>query len=233
MRRFSNKLSYKFRIFNIGGKIIFFVLFFSLIVFLYIYNVNIKPLLNELGASRASYIGQNVINKSVENVFSKNDAISNDILNIEKDSNGKITAVIPDLNEMNRLKAKIAVEISEQMKKTQNSKITVPLGNITGNPYLSNIGPRIAFNLVPYGKTQIDFKTSFTEAGINQIRHEISVQVTLTVSLLIAKKQTATTAISTTIPVCETIVIGDVPESYTNFVTDEQHHRDDAVNMLD
>ncbi len=232
-RRISNKLSYKLRILNIGGKILLSAALIFIIFCLYSYNMNIKPVLYELGASRAASVGQNVINSAVETVFSKNDALGNDILNIEKDSQGKITAVIPDLQEMNRLKAKIAMEINEQMKKTTNSKISIPIGSLTGVPYLSNLGPRITFNLIPYGKTHIDFKTSFTQAGINQTRHEISVNVQLTTALLIANKQTSSTKIETTVPVSETVVIGDVPQSYTNFLTDEEHHRDDAVNMLD
>ena len=134
---------------------------------------------------------------------------------------------------MNKLKAKIAIEINEQMKKTTNLRISIPIGSLTGIPYLSNLGPRVNFNLIPYGKTQIDFKTSFTQAGINQTSHEVNVNVKLTTALLIANTQTASTKIETKVPVSETVVIGDVPQSYTNFVTDEEHHREDAVNMLD
>lgn len=232
-RRMSNRLSYKMRIFNVGGKILFLAILIFIIFCLYSYNMNIKPILYELGTSRAASVGQNVINTAIENVLSKNDALENDILNIEKDSQGKITAVIPDLKEMNKLKAKIAIEINEQMKKTTNSRISIPIGSLTGIPYLSNLGPRVNFNLIPYGKTQIDFKTSFTQAGINQTRHEVTVNVKLSTALLIANKQTTSTKIETTVPVSETVVIGDVPQSYTNFVTDEEHHREDAVNMLD
>ncbi len=221
------------RIFNVGGKILFLTILIFVIFCLYSYNMNIKPILYELGTSRAASVGQNVINTAIENVLSKNDALENDILNIEKDSQGKITAVIPDLKEMNKLKAKIAIEINEQMKKTTNSRISIPIGSLTGIPYLSNLGPRVNFNLIPYGKTQIDFKTSFTQAGINQTRHEVTVNVKLSTALLIANKQTTSTKIETTVPVSETVVIGDVPQSYTNFVTDEEHHREDAVNMLD
>lgn len=221
------------RIFNVGGKILFLAILIFIIFCLYSYNMNIKPILYELGTSRAASVGQNVINTAIENVLSKNDALENDILNIEKDSQGKITAVIPDLKEMNKLKAKIAIEINEQMKKTTNSRISIPIGSLTGIPYLSNLGPRVNFNLIPYGKTQIDFKTSFTQAGINQTRHEVTVNVKLSTALLIANKQTTSTKIETTVPVSETVVIGDVPQSYTNFVTDEEHHREDAVNMLD
>jgi len=233
LRRITNKLSYKMKILNIGGKIIFILIFSFLIFFLYSYNVNIKPVLYELGASRASSVGQNVINNAVENVFSKNDALSNDILKIEKDSQGKITAVMPDLKEMNRLKAKIAIAIDDEMKKTDNSRISIPIGSLTGIPYFSNLGPRVSFNLMPYGKTQIDFKTSFTQAGINQTRHEVSVSIKLTTALLIANRQTTSTKVETTIPVSETVVVGDVPQSYTNFLTDDENERDDAVNMLD
>ena len=87
--------------------------------------------------------------------------------------------------------------------------------------------------MIPFGKIHVDFETRFMEAGINQTRHEINVTVALDVALLMSNRQTTTAKIETTVPVSETVIVGDVPDSYTNFITDEQHARDDAVNMLD
>ncbi len=233
LRRIANKVTYRMQILNAGGKILL-IFFLSAVIFcLYSYNTNIKPVLYELGSSRASLVGQNVINNAIENVFSKNDALSNDILSIKTDSQGKITAVIPDLKEINNLKAKIAIEINKEFEKNDNSRISIPIGTLTGIPYLSNLGPRITFNLKPYGKAQIDFKTIFTQAGINQTKHEISVNVKLTTALLVANKQTTSAKVETTVPVSETLVVGDVPQNYTYFLTDDNNKRDDAVNMLD
>ena len=65
----------------------------------------------------------------------------------------------------------------------------------------------------------------------NGLRQKIEIE--LNVSLLIGEKQTTSTKITTSIPVAETIIIGEVPDTYTNFVTDDENKRDDAVNMLD
>ena len=63
------------RIFNVGGKILFLAILIFIIFCLYSYNMNIKPILYELGTSRAASVGQNVINTAIENVLSKNDAL--------------------------------------------------------------------------------------------------------------------------------------------------------------
>ena len=233
LRRFSDKFSYRLYITRFWGKIFLLILFLFFLYAFFMYNNNLKPVLTKLGSSKASMLGQSVVNKTVEDIFSEFDAKSLDIIKIEKDSNGKISAVIPDISLMNSLKAQISSQISDNLSKETNSVIYVPLGTASGIPYFSGLGPKIKFNMIPYGKIHVDFETRFMEAGINQTRHEINVTVALDVALLMSNRQTTTAKIETTVPVSETVIVGDVPDSYTNFITDEQHARDDAVNMLD
>lgn len=233
LRRFSDKFSYHLYITRFWGKIFLLLLLFLLLYAFFMYNTNLKPVLNQLGSSKASRIGQNVVNKTIEEIFSQFDAKSLDIIKIEKDSQGKIAAIIPDITLMNSLKAQISSRINDNLSKESNSVISVPLGTASGITYFSGLGPRIKFSMMPYGKIHVDFKTQFMEAGINQTRHEISVSVSLDVALMLSNRQTATAKIETTVPVSETVIVGDVPDSYTNFVTDEENVREDAVNMLD
>lgn len=232
-RRFCEKTAYSFYITKFKIKIFTFLFVALLGYVFFMYNSNLKPVLNQLGSSSASKIGQNVVNETVEEIFSDTDAKSLDMIKIEKDERGKISAVIPDITLMNSLKAQISSQINENLSKKTNSVISVPLGTASGISYLSGLGPKIKFNMLPYGKIHVDFKTNFKQAGINQTKHEISVSVSLDIALLLSNRQTATAKINTTIPVSETVIVGDVPESYTNFVTDDENARDDAVNMLD
>lgn len=232
-RRFLSKTAYRSYISGFKIKIFLFTLFGLLMYAFFMYNSNLKPVLNQLGSSGASKIGQNVVNETIEEIFADTDAKSLDIIKIEKDENGKIAAVIPDIALMNSLKAQISSRINENLSKRQNSVISVPLGTASGISYLSGLGPKIKFNMLPYGKIHVDFTTDFKQAGINQTKHEINVSVSLDVALLLSNRQTATAKIKTTVPVSETVIVGEVPESYTNFVTDDENARDDAVNMLD
>ena len=58
-----------------------------------------------------------------------------------------------------------------------------------------------------------DFKSEFVSAGINQVRHRIYLEVLTNVSVvapLITKEMSVTTNIS----IAETILVGDVPDSF-------------------
>ena len=233
LRRASNKIGYKMTERKTGIKAIFLFFLLLLVLLVYTYNFVFVPILSQLGSARASQVGQYVVNQAINEVIDKNGSMTGNLLKIEKDNDGKIAAVSPDMNVMNALKSEIAITISKKLNETANSKIKVPLGNITGITLLSNMGPRITFNMIPYGRTEVDFNTTFTEAGINQTRHHVDVKVNLSVSLLLASKAMSSVKIETSMPVSETIIVGDVPSSYTHLDTKEEQAREDVLNILE
>ena len=232
-RRASGRIGYKMKSKKTGGKLFFGFFCTLLLAVAYTYNFVFLPVISQLGIARASQLGQYVVNQAINEVIDGNEKTKSSLLMIEKDNEGKITAVSPDIALMNTLKSEIAITVSRKINETTNSKVRVPLGNITGITLLSNIGPRIVFNLVPYGKTDVDFETTFTEAGINQTRHRVDVKVNLNVALLLANRQISSIKIETAVPISETIIVGDVPSSYTNLETKEDEVRDDVLNILE
>lgn len=232
-RRASNKIGYQMDNKNTGSKLILIIFIVILILVAYTYNFIFVPILSQLGNARASQVGQYVVNQAINEVISNNDKAKTNLITTEKDNDGKITAVSPDVSLMNSLKSEIAITVSRKINETTNSKIKVPIGNISGISLLSNVGPKITFNLVPYGRTDVDFVTTFSEAGINQTRHRVDVKVVLNVALLLANKAISSTKIETTVPISETIIVGDVPSSYTNLETKEGEVREDALNIVD
>lgn len=230
-RRASNKIGYSVSKKRKRGKIFVALLIFVLAFIVYIYNFVFIPMLSQLGNARASQVGQYVVNQAISEVMDSDEKTA--LISVQKDNNGKITAVNPDIARMNRLKSEIAITVSEMLNETTNSKIKVPVGNLSGISFFSNKGPKITFNLVPYGKTNVDFATSFSEAGINQTRHRVDVKASLNVALLLSNKAISSVKVETTVPISETIIVGDVPESYTNLETKEDEVRDTALNILD
>uniref|UniRef100_UPI001A92EF92 sporulation protein YunB n=1 Tax=Clostridioides difficile TaxID=1496 RepID=UPI001A92EF92 len=61
----------------------------------------------------------------------------------------------------------------------------------------------------------VNFKTEFESSGINQTRHRIYLEAQTQVKVVIPLI-TSTKQIKAQIPICETIIVGDVPESYVN-----------------
>jgi hypothetical protein len=57
--------------------------------------------------------------------------------------------------------------------------------------------------------------TAFETAGINQTRHEISLEASTQMRIVIPTGA-ETVSITTIVPVAEAIIVGEVPDSYIN-----------------
>ena len=60
-----------------------------------------------------------------------------------------------------------------------------------------------------------DFRTEFIAAGINQTRHRVYLGVICTMRI-VAPFATEDVVVDNNVTVAETVLIGDVPEFYTN-----------------
>ena len=91
---------------------------------------------------------------------------------------------------------------------------------------LEGLGPGITVRMLPVGSVTTDFKAEFTSAGINQTRHRIYLEAVARVDLVLPNGAQSI-AIRAQIPVAESIIIGEVPESYVD-VADN----DDMLNLI-
>lgn len=227
----------KFRVKHNIAKINFFkyimiiIIIISFIIALRMYNNSFKPQLKTLSETRAYYICNNAINEGVWEVISDNDLKYEDLISFIKDNDGAVTALMTNLVAANRLKSEFALSINEKINNLDNVEISIPFGNITGIELLSGIGPSLNIKLVPTGQTVIDFKNSFMEAGINQTRHEIYLEVKSTVSILMPTKLYSKTEVTSKIPLAESVIVGKVPDSITRLETSDETLRDDILNI--
>ena len=64
--------------------------------------------------------------------------------------------------------------------------------------------------------TSAGFENVFSAAGINQTLHQILMDVTVTVSLLLPTGS-ATVDVQSQVVIAETVIVGTVPDNYVNF----------------
>ena len=67
--------------------------------------------------------------------------------------------------------------------------------------------------LLSAGDVTTQFRHSFEQAGINQTLHRVMLDVSVTVYLLIPG-ETLSTQVDSEICVAETVIVGQVPETY-------------------
>ncbi len=197
-------------------SIVFLILFLiSFLVGSFIYiDRTLRPTIKVLAETKALELANKSINKSVAEVV-KGQINYKDLMNVQLDSNGKITMIQANTVLMNSIASDVALEIQDELKKVKSTSSYIPIGTALGSPILAKYGPQLKVSIEPIGTVSIDFKTKFESSGINQTRHIIYIEASTKVRVVIPLT-TSTQEVNVQIPVCETIIVGDVPESYVN-----------------
>lgn len=202
---------------NMKKNILIFTLIFILSVFIgsFLYmDRSLRPTITVLAETKALELANRSINKSVaQMVEGKIDY--EDLMNVKLDEKGNISFIQANTIMMNEIASDIALEIQDELKKVKSTSAYIPIGTALGSPILAQYGPQIKVSIEPIGTVSVDFKTNFESSGINQTRHTIYLEAKTKVKVVIPLT-TSTKEISAKIPICETIIVGDVPQSYVN-----------------
>ena len=191
-------------------------------------ELRLRPIVRDAALSRAKNIAVKAINDSIDDEMQNPDEHYTDIVQLEKDSAGEPIAVKLDMATMNRLKAAVIADVSERLRSTENMTIKIPLGNIINGELFSGRGPKITIKLVPVGSVNASFASEFTSAGINQTRHRILINTSVYISVMLPTGTADTEVISEAV-IAETVIVGDVPDSYTN-IEDNESELLDKIN---
>ena len=207
------------------------VIIFLCFFFINIYNNSFKPQIANLAESKANYILNNAVNEGVKEVIMAKEITYNELVSVIKDDSGKISGITTNLVAANKLKSDFTIKINEKINSLEETEISIPLGNLTKINTLSGFGPKLKIKLLPSGKLSVNFKNEFKEAGINQTRHEIYLEAVSSASFYLPTGIYSVAEIVSKIPLCESIIVGIVPESLTRLETSDETLRDDILNI--
>ncbi|AUG56614.1 sporulation protein YunB [Acetivibrio saccincola] len=185
-----------------------------IMLFLYFENV-IKPSFLEFSDYKIKAIINNSVAKAVNDNFPE-EINYEEIVKINKDDLEKIKSIQVDVGKLNRTFSKVTLNIQEELDALGDVEIGVPIGVLTGKSVFSARGPRINIKVIPEGSVETDFRSEFTSAGINQTKHRIYFLVKTKVGIAVPFIN-KTTEVTTSIPIAETVIVGDVPWYYLNF----------------
>ena len=135
------------------------------------------------------------------------------IVYFEKDLDGRITALKTNIGEVNRLKTDILDIINDEILALDNSDIGIPMGSLFLPELLSGRGPTIPVHILSIRNSDANFVSHFTQAGINQTLHQVSMEVCVDVAVLVLGQTTSFTMTSEVV-VAETVIVGEVPNTF-------------------
>lgn len=143
----------------------------------------------------------------------ENDLSYQDMVTLQTGSDGSPTTLATDALRLNQLRAAVLEGIIKQVEDLDNDPLSVPLGTLTGIDLLSALGPRLPVKVVSVASVDGVFRNDFLSAGINQTLHRVMLDVTMAAKLLLPG---GVVEVTVSVPICvaETIIVGQVPQTY-------------------
>lgn len=192
---------------------IFVILIIEIIVAKNIINA-IDPIIERQCSNQAKSIATIISNEQATQVMKKYNY--EDLAVIIKDDNGKIQMIKLNIIPVNEIISDVALKIQEELNSVENANFGIRLGSFTGIKLLSGFGPYVKVRMSTIGNVETELKSVFKTAGINQTLHQIYLDINCNVSILTPFNNT-TQEITNQILIAESIIVGEIPESYYNF----------------
>ncbi|WP_366922619.1 sporulation protein YunB [Metallumcola ferriviriculae] len=184
----------------------------SLLAAFFILEFLLAPTITAFAEAEANWRATEAINEAILSAVVE-DMDYAKLVHIEKDEKGNILYMQQNLLQLNKINTKATLKIQEELKKLRNQKIQIPIGQITGSNLLANYGPSINLWLLPVGTVEVKVQDKFEDAGINQTRHKIYLNVSSDIRVIIPLLNSEIT-VNAQVPVADTVIVGDVPETY-------------------
>ena len=186
----------------------------GLVLIMVYFNTIVNPVILNTSESKVRSLTLKAINSAVSEVVSDS-ALYNELVTITTNSEGDVSLITANSILINRLSKELAKIAQSKIENIGNQGVMVPLGTFSGMPILVGRGPNVKIRLLPIGSIACNFKSEFTQAGINQTHHRIYVNVESKVTMILPIENR--TIINTVqVLICESIIIGKIPATYLN-----------------
>jgi sporulation protein YunB len=179
-------------------------------------DLSIRPLIKAFTAKQAEMISTTILNETISKELIDGAVNYSDLARIERNKEGKILAIDINTQRANLLKSRITAAVQKELADTDSRKITVPLGSLTGTYIFDSRGPEIPLRLSMCGNISANFSSSFVDAGINQTRHQIFLEVSTEI-LALVPGYPSSTGVKTNMLIVETVIVGEIPQIFANF----------------
>ncbi|MFI3313803.1 MAG: sporulation protein YunB [Eubacteriales bacterium] len=185
------------------------------LVLMALVRIRLYPIIDDFAVTIVENEISDMTNQVIYELLLEEDVDYNDIVTLEKDAYGNITALQTDMVKINYLKARTMQMVDQSILEVEAGELGVPVGNLILPEFFAGQGFYLPIKILSVRSDEALFHNNFMQAGINQTIHQMSMEVALTVSVL-TPSGTHAVGSSTEVVIAETVIVGSVPESYFN-----------------
>ena len=185
----------------------------ALLVLFFALRSKYRLVIEDLAQTQVKNTTSDLTNDAIAKQIAVGDIQYDRIVFFEKDLDGRITALKTNMSEVNRLKTDVLNIINDEILALDHSDIGIPLGSLILPELLSGRGPAIPVHILSIRNSDANFVSHFSQAGINQTMHQLNMEVSIDVAVLVLG-HTSSFTMSSEVVVAETVIVGDVPQTF-------------------
>lgn len=191
-----------------------FLLLFSVALFV-VYDLKISPLIVKYAGCEAGTKMNNYINTAINGIIKSKNIDTENLTKINYNKSGTVSSVNINTPSLNEIKANLNNSVQSVLGKDSDVYVKFPIGNVFNSSFLVGLGPDVNLKIKINSSVVTDVKTEFKAAGINQTLHRVIIVVNNNACLMMPlfKKDID---FKTPIVVSETVIVGEVPDSFTS-----------------
>ena len=187
-------------------------------------SINMRPAMTALAIARIRSVAARAMNDAI--LESMGDETNYARLIQVHESADRVYMLQANTHKMNILAADCAEAAQERIAQMGDQGISIPLGTITGISFLAGKGPSVKVSFSPAGSVQSEFSSEFISSGINQTLYRVNLRLIASVRLVMPGVS-ETVSVQAEAAIAESIIVGEVPEVYTNVASEE-----DMLNLI-
>ncbi len=183
------------------------------IFLIYQLGMAVRPQLTALAQAKLRNQLTQIANETVTSTLAQDALSYSDMVLIEPGPGGGIATLTTETVRLNQLRSSVMTQIVAQVESLDTHSLGVPLGALTGMELFAGAGPDLPIQVLSVASAEGSYRNDFVSAGINQTLHRVMLDITLTAEVLLPGG-VVETVVSTPVCVAETIIIGQVPQTY-------------------
>ena len=219
------------KVYTIRGRllILLFVIFVFSMLMLFLYNTCYSGTIKEKARIRANTVAVTAINTAINQTITEHNMNYEDFFDITVKNDLSVSYMTLNTVSVNKFKTCVTQKIIDVLSEYEREEIIMTPFSVYGYTNVP-FGLKIPVLVIPVEILSTDFSNDFQSKGVNQSLHRLYLNVKIKVKLLLPVGSEEFT-VETSVPVTETVIVGDIPDTYTN-VEGITEPRSDAILNL-
>ncbi len=169
----------------------------------------------------AAWRAEKAANDMVAQVLSQHADICRSLISVSYNTDRVLSNVTVDAAGMNIIKTAASAAIMDALADMHTLTVYVPLATLFRLDWMSGLGPRVAVPLSVSASVLTNITSSLEEVGMNQTSYRVNIHVQIGL-WIVTPAGYAEVTVQTAFPMAETVLLGEVPDNFTQVYGDSQ-----------